>query len=319
MDVDGSHVRRLTHDSVNYFAPRFSPDGSTILFTSQTRTDDEIFLMGADGGHLTNLSHTPGNDRLPQFSPDGSRIVFTSDRDGNREIYVMNSDGSHQTRLTRNTVTDHSPQFSPDGGSILFFSTAYDPLNPVAPESYTLFRMNTDGSNVIQLTPDNAYGHFGVRDDSPSVLDAAPRFSPDGSRIVFQTYKQDQNFILIDMMSAGGGDRVQLVGDAGDNFAPFFFPNGSQILFRSHRTGDFDLYRKGLDPAAPELAITHDTGHTMFGDFSEDGSRILYFSNIDEHRYEYYHIYIADADGSNRRKLTQGDFVDYFPDFRPGE
>ena len=317
MDIDGRHVTRLTHDSTNYFCPRFSPDGSHILFSSQNGVDDEIYLMDIKGEHVVNLSNSPGHDRLPQFSPDGSHIAFTSDRDGNREIYIMKSDGTQQTRLTNNNVTDHSPQFSPDGNRIVFFSTLRDPLNLTNPESYNLFLVDIDGDSLTRLTPDSTYGHFGVRDDSPSVFDATPRFSPDGSHIVFQTYEQYQSYFVVNMMSADGSNRIELAYHVGDNFAPFFYPDGSQILFRSHRDGDFDLYRMGLQPGAPQLRVTNDTGHTLFGDFSADGSTILYFSNIDERRYEYYHIYIANADGSDRIKLTQGDFADYFPDFQP--
>jgi TolB protein len=198
MDVDGTHVTRLTHDSTNYFCPRFSPDGSHILFSSLTLTDDEIYLMDINGENINNLSHSPGYDRLPQFSPEGSLIVF--------QTYMMSADGSH---------------------------------------------------------------------------------------------------------------RIELAHHDGDNFAPFFYPDRSQILFRSHRDGVFDLYRMGLQAGAPQLRVTNDTGHTLFGDFSSDGSTIVYFSSIDERRYTYYHIYIADADGSHRVKLTEGDWADYFPDFRP--
>lgn len=316
MNDDGSCVRRLTHDSLNYFAPRFSPDGSHILSVSQSLTDAEIMLIDVATGVSTDLSRSPGNDRLPEFSPDGSRIAFTSDRDGNREIYIMNRDGSGQRRLTGNAATDDAPQFSPDGTTIIFFATTYDPTNLTRPESYDLFRINVDGTGLIQLTPDSTYGHFSVRDDSPSVFDATPRYSPDGTRIVFQTYRDD-NWV-INLMSADGSDRRQIVGNPGGNFAPFFFAGGGEILFRSHRTGDFDLFRMALDAEAPQIQITSDNGHTLFGDFTDDGSRILYASNIDEERYEYYHIYRSDADGGNRVKLTHGNFADYYPDFRPG-
>ena len=315
MNIDGTRVRRLTHDSNNYFFPRFSPDGSHILFYSQNGVDDEIYLMDITGANLVNLTQSPGNDRLPQFSRDGSMIVFMSDRDGNREIYIMNSNGSHQTRLTYNNSTDHSPQFSPDGKRVLFYSTTLDLYNFTNPETYDLYTVGIDGGNLTKLTPDSVYFHFSARDNSPSVFDAAPRFSPDGSKIVFQNYRHSE--FVISVMSSDGSNRINLVYQSGVDFAPFFYPDGQQILFRSHRDGDFDLFRVGLYEEAPQLRVTNDTGHTLFGDFSDDGSKILYYSDIDEYRYEYYHIYIADSDGSNRKKLTQGNFADYFPDFQP--
>ena len=316
MDIDGTHIRRLTHDSNNYFYPHFSPDGTRILFYSQNGVEDDIYLIDANGENFVNVTHSPGNDRLCQFSPDGSKIVFVSDRDGNREIYLMNSDGSQQERLTHNIYTDHSPQFSPDGRKVLFYSTVWDPYNFENPENYNLYTIDLDGRNLTKLTPDSTYFHFSARDDSPSVLDAAPRFSPDGLRIVFQNYRHKE--FVISMMSADGSNCIDVVSQSGVDFAPLFYPDGQQILFRSHRDGDFDLYRMRLDGGGPHVRVTEDNGHTFFGDFSDDGAKILYFSGIDEERTEYYHIYIADAYGSNRVKLTSGEFADYFPDFQPG-
>ena len=239
-----------------------------------------------------------------------------SDRDGNTEIYVMNRDGSGQRRLTFSTATDHSPRWMPDGRSVLFFRTSLDPSNGDNPESYDLFMIDEEGGNLRKLTPDSTYHHFSVREDSPSILDAGPRCSPDGTRIVFQHYQSGR--FLISMISADGRLRVPLVVDSGVDFAPWFYPDGEEILFRSHRGGDFDLYRMPVEEGGEPLRVTNDTGHTMFGAFSGDGSRMLYVSNIDEERHEYYHIYAADADGGHRVKLTDGPFADYFPAFRPG-
>ena len=87
MDSDGNNQTRITHDSKNYLHPRFSPDGSKIVFYSYSHAyDDEIYIINSDGSNQINLTNIFGNDNHPQFSPDGSKIVFTSDRYGTREI-----------------------------------------------------------------------------------------------------------------------------------------------------------------------------------------------------------------------------------------
>ena len=313
MNISGTNVRRLTSDLNNYFFPQFSPDGSYIIVYSRNGSDDEIYRMDTNGENFTNLSNSPGIDNLPQFSPDGSKIVFTSDRDGNREIYVMDNDGSNQLRLTNSIFTDHSPQFSPDGMKIVFYSlTNY----PYSNDGYDIYTINIDGTNLTKITPDNTYylNTAITGEDGPNVLDAAPRYSPDGSKIVFMTSIQDD--YVIHMMNSDGSNPVTIIDQVGGNFSPFFYPNISKILFRSHRDGDFDLYQADLD-GERQIRITNDTGHTYFADFSDNGSKVLYFSNIDENSHEYYHIYIANSDGSQRIKLTRGDFIDYFPNFQP--
>jgi len=312
MDSEGGNIRRLTHDSSNYFYPRFSPDGLQILFYSENGADDDIFLIDVNGENLANLTNSPGNDALPQFSPDGSKIVFTSDRDGNREIYLMDRDGSHQTRLTNNSFTDDSPQFSPDGKKIVFYSSID---NLYTPDSYDIYQIDPDGTRLTKLTPDSTFFHLGGAERSPTVINATPRFSPDGSRIVFQTYQQ--NDFVINMMNTDGSNHVRLAYQAGGNFDPYFYPDGSQVLFRSHRNGYFELYRMAPYEGAAQIKLISGVAHPFFAEFSEAGSKILYFSNLGETSYEFYHIYVANYDGSQSRKLTHGDFADYFPDFQP--
>ena len=314
MDNDGKNQQPLTRDTRNYLAPRFSPDGKKIIYYSKDGMNDEIYIIEADGNNRLNLSSTPGNDNLPQFSPDGSKIVFTSDRDGNREIYLMNSDGTDQLRLTTNDHCDYAPSFSPDGQKIVYFSCIDVPYQN---EHYDLYIMNTDGSGRERLTSDNQFFiesiHVSV-DDTPNAYDAAPCFSPDGTKIVFMTCQNYhctlQLYDLIDRSFK------PLVEDEGGNWAPIFFNDGSQILFRSHRSGDFDLYSCNLSEGY-QRRITTDNGHTYFGDFSANGDSILYFSNIDEQYYEYYHIYLSKSDGSQPKKLSSGEYADYFPVFQP--
>ncbi len=99
MKADGSNQTNLTNSTAYEFSPDWSPDGSRIVFT----TDTGIWVMNADGSNRIQL--TNGNDGVPSWSPDGGKIVFRSDRSasgGDNEIYVMNADGSNQTRITNN-------------------------------------------------------------------------------------------------------------------------------------------------------------------------------------------------------------------------
>lgn len=330
MDLDGSRQRRITQDTLDYYHPQFSPDGTRLLFYSRTENNDEIFIMDTSGSDLRNLTNTPGNDNLAQFSPDGSKIVFTSDRDGNREIYSMNPDGSEQTRLTENSYPDYCPTFSPDGSQILFYqtrsidnTTELAPLYPqagiqYAPSlygSYEVFKMDADGGNLIQLIPDDTYLHLFnfTLDYSINTYAAAPRFSPDGSKIVFTSYTPSLGFDIY-MMDADGSNAIQLTTDGAANCEPHFTPDGSKILFRTHRGGTYDLYTMNLDGSGL-TNLTPDTDHVVFYMYSPDGRKILFGDNID--RSEYYKIFMMDADGSNRVRLTENYRNDRYAIFQP--
>lgn len=92
---------RLTQ-STGDSRPRYSPDGSKIVFQSNRDGQPEIYVMNADGSAQTRLTNNPAWDTAPAWSPDGTKILFTSLRDDPMipALYVMNADGSGQTRVT---------------------------------------------------------------------------------------------------------------------------------------------------------------------------------------------------------------------------
>ena len=91
-------LRRLT-SSLGDARPRFSPDGTKIVFQSMRDGNPEIYVMNADGSGQTRLTNHEGFDMAPSWSPDGSKIVFVTHREGPPMVYAMNADGSNLTKL----------------------------------------------------------------------------------------------------------------------------------------------------------------------------------------------------------------------------
>ncbi|RMG76995.1 MAG: amidohydrolase, partial [Bacteroidetes bacterium] len=112
--------------------PRFSPDGSKILFTSDAGGGDNIWVMNADGKDAKQL--TKEDFRLlnnPAWLPDGNYFVarkhFTSQRSlGAGEIWMYHITGGSGLQLTerKNDQQDvNEPVVSPqDGGRYVYFS-----------------------------------------------------------------------------------------------------------------------------------------------------------------------------------------------------
>ncbi|MDZ4792543.1 MAG: Tol-Pal system beta propeller repeat protein TolB [Hyphomicrobiales bacterium] len=102
------------------FAPRFSPDGRSIIFSRQEEGNSNIFLMDLRSKQQMRLTNTPAIDTGPCFSPDGQRIVFESDRGGTQQLYVMNRDGSGAQRISFGDGSYSTPVWSPRGDLIAF-------------------------------------------------------------------------------------------------------------------------------------------------------------------------------------------------------
>jgi Tol biopolymer transport system component len=92
------------------------------------------------------------------------------------EIYAMRPDGSARLQLTQNAILDGDPDWSPDGQQIVFTSAVDS--EPGAPaRRRDVYLMNADGSGKHRLFQ-----------GAPGAGAAHPRWSPDGSRISFDSF-----------------------------------------------------------------------------------------------------------------------------------
>lgn len=108
---DGGGLKRLTRTKGDVETlgddgmPSFSPDGRTIVFTSNRTGEGEVWVMRADGSGQRRLAGLPRRDDwAPRFAPDGRTIAFESRALGAGEIWLVRKDGTGARRLLRNAV-----------------------------------------------------------------------------------------------------------------------------------------------------------------------------------------------------------------------
>jgi TolB protein len=153
MNLDGSGLIRLTNNLYNDDHPRWSPNGTKILFQSDRDSippdpenpgpaKQDIYVMNADGTGQTRLTTDAADDCNAVWSPDGNKIVFQSLRNGTYyQVYTMNADGTSQINLSNGMAADYQPSWSPDGTKIAFAS---ERDHAGAPSIYV---MNANGSS----------------------------------------------------------------------------------------------------------------------------------------------------------------------------
>ena len=208
----------------------WSPNGSEIAFTSDRDGNQEIFVVDIDTGEETSLTNSEGPDSHPAWSPAGNKIAFLSTRFGGTDIYVIDPDGSNLTNLTRLSSQYTAPVWSPDGSRIAFTSNRdlrsltqrTDPDLPLLPERLEpeVYVMNADGTEQTRLTFNR-------------VFDGNVSWSPDGSRIVFQS--SDDGNPEIYVMNVDGSGLARLTTNDRADILPAWSPDGSRIAFASNR------------------------------------------------------------------------------------
>jgi Tol biopolymer transport system component len=205
--LDGTDRRRLTNQpTAGEFRPRWSPDGSTILFNrggnlyslDPSRPDGEtLFLASADQGSYapdvtrvvftrgfrlwelvlatgvqTQLSFSAMDQGVPTYARDSRTIVFMGQNGAGQNIYVRDPDTRAERQLTFDGVSTY-PSYSPDGSLILFQS----------------------GKNVYTMPAAGGSPTLVTRDPSVSGASLYPTWSSDSRTIVFSVQRSGQNEI----------------------------------------------------------------------------------------------------------------------------
>ncbi|WP_298430049.1 Tol-Pal system beta propeller repeat protein TolB [uncultured Jannaschia sp.] len=214
MDYDGANVSYLTSSDAIVLAPRFSPDGSRIIYTGYesgfprvTVIDVASLQRQTIGGVDQNMSFAP------RFSPDGSRVVYSAEVAGNTDLYALDIATGAQTRLTTAPSIETAPSFSPDGSRVVFESDRSG-----APQLYVMPSSGGEGTRISF-----GEGRYGT-----------PVWSPKGDYIAFT--KQNAGRFHIGVMREDGSEERLLTGAFLDE-GPTWAPNGRVVMFTRETAG----------------------------------------------------------------------------------
>jgi TolB protein len=210
------------------YYPTFTPDGSSLLFSSNRNGAFDLYLLRFGEKQLFQLTQNVGNVVSPDYSPNGQKIVFVNQvGDGLPAIWSVNSDGLNPHLVYAGADEIVAVTWSPNGEQIAYAMSIGVPLE------YEIFIMNADGKNHRQVSQ----GLNGIGGS----LD----WSPDGkSLLIYAGPVGDKDIYSIDIAT---GNYVQLT-DGENNAGASYSPDGLYIVFNSLRNDDqADLYIMRVD------------------------------------------------------------------------
>src|SRR5438034_1019792 len=184
------------------------------------------------------------------------------------------------------------PQARLDGGTTI----AGQLIAFASPRDAGLFQtfvMNADGSNPVRLTYDNA-------------SDLYPGWSPDGSKITFES-DRDGNFEIY-VMNADGSSPMNLTHNPAHDEHARWSPRGNKIAFSSDRDGNSEIYVMRSD-GSRQTRLTDDPGVDYGPAWSPDAESIAFATNRDGN----FEIYVMQSDGTQQTRVTNDPGYDADP------
>jgi len=214
MDYDGFGASYLTDSSTIVLAPRFSPTGDRVLYTSYETGFPRIYLLDVSNVGRRELPIPSGEMAFsPRFSPDARTVVFSLTQGGNTDIWRMDLNGANPQRLTNAPSIETAPSFSPDGSQIVFESDRSG--------TQQLYIMPATGGEPRRIS--FGQGRYG-----------SPVWSPRGDLIAFT--KQSKGRFHIGVMRLDGSEERLLTASFLDE-SPSWAPNGRVIMFTRETQG----------------------------------------------------------------------------------
>ena len=277
--------------------PKWSPSGDAIVYYRAGIDSGEIHVMQADG--RKNHVLTRGGVQ-PAWSPDGKRIAYAGLNVAPLGIAVVGRSGGVFRRLTHGF--DDSPAWSPDGREIAFHHVIPD----IADEIWVV---NIDGTGLRRLAGD-------LGDNA-----LEPVWSPDGETIAFIRLIRSVDGLFtpkIHVVNRDGSGQRSLTGNTTpgvDEVEPAWSPDGRKIVFiHETRALGAEIHVVNSDGSAERTLAKRVAGGWGSGPaWSPDGRKIA-FAGVRDGDGE---LYVMNADGSRKLRLTRSRGADRAPAWRP--
>jgi TolB protein len=242
---DGGGLVQLTRDQSVVVGPNWSPDGSSLIYTSFHRGFPDIYQHRLNPPGRQILSNSSGMNSGGALSPDGRHLAMILSKDGKPELYVKDLSTGRLTRLTRTPMSAKSSHsWSPDGQEIVFTSG-----HQGSPQLYIIRRTGGNPTRVTRGGGENVAADWGkngliafcrrrnglyqiavldprtqeVRFVSPPTADYEdPSWAPDGVHIVASRSVRGRSTLsLLDI--TGKADKTLLQGQ-GNWYMPDWSP-----------------------------------------------------------------------------------------------
>ncbi|MBN1217849.1 MAG: protein kinase [Anaerolineae bacterium] len=333
LDSDGTNQVTLVNGASSYIARSWAQDWQKVALSVKRGDEYYLYVANRDGSDRQTIVSGAENSYSPQLLANGQRLAYTVDHGETETLYLANADGSQATALAANVYDAWAYSVSHSGEKLLIkvqeTSDMPEELYIVDAFSGQKVRLLSGDYVGARFSPEDAWLMAYVETDIKDADDEYRLYliSPDGAQkqevlgpSQYASWSSlapdEQTVIIIDKRRDAyrlhlvniNGQQLQQIMD-GSNGADwylngYFSPDGERLLVR---LGYKDpccyttFYVMNVD-GSQRLLLADYTPGQVTGSFTADGQTLVFDSNRDGG----HAIYVANADGSNIRKLVDG-------------
>ena len=278
----------------------------SIVYSVRKFNETKYNLFVRDSaGNENQITNDNVDDFGATWSPDGSTIAYFS-VELPREISLINADGTNKQLLTTNSNFEQFPQFDAKGETIIFHSNRIVTDNSESNLEFAIYSIPAIGpANSEAIVVSNGRNNY------------APSFSPDGSKIAYETQIGAQTHIFVyDLLTEVETQITFFTSGIARN--PVWSPDeeNPRIAFFYERDATSDVYT--VNPDGTEL--TPVTSSFEFNSFhpswAPNGEYLLFHADMKEDNNNR-DLWIIKPDGTGLRRVTNTPHREVQAELRP--
>ncbi|UCA45258.1 Tol-Pal system beta propeller repeat protein TolB [Pseudochrobactrum sp. XF203] len=234
-----------------------------------------LAIMDQDGANVRYLSNGKDLVLTPRFSPSRQEITYMSFAGDRPRVYLLQLETGQQELVGNFPGMTIAPRFSPDGQKVVMSLLQDD-------GSANIYTMDLRSRTTTRLT-------------SSQAIDTSASYSPDGSKIVFESDRGGRQQIYV--MGADGSNPQRVSFGNGSYSTPVWSPRGDLIAFTKQSGGQFSIGVMKTDGSGERLLTSgfHNEGPT----WAPNGRVLMFFRESGGSS----RLYTIDLTGRNERQI----------------
>jgi TolB protein len=253
-------------------------------FAGQQLTGEQFFSSKANSRRVAHIIADAIYERLTgEKGYFDTRVVFIDESGAKNQrrkrLAIMDQDGAGVRYLSDGKSIAMTPRFSPTRQEITYMS--YESGEP----KVYLLQIETGQRELVGNFPGMTF---------------APRFSPDGQKVIMSLLREDGNSNIFSM-DLRSRTTTRLTNSNAIDTSPSYSPDGSKVVFTSDRGGQPQIYVMGADGSG-QTRISFGGGSYSTPVWSPRGDLIAFTKQSGGQ----FSIGVMKTDGSGERILSTG-------------